>query len=131
MCAELTGAHFQIAYYLTLCYLSIPLGWDGAPGNFALFEDAISAIHSMRGMDRPGRFFDSPSLSKFYVDDGMSLDHMIKMRQEDNTADLDSTTMGLLGQNALNFDKLAEEGLRGKLIPGSGLTSTRSPSLSG
>ena len=91
----------------------MPFGWNGAPANFAIFGDAIAAIHSQRGMERPGWLPPFPFLSKLYVVDGLFPDLKIRRRQSPNTNAWGRITLGYPGRKSTNADKLEEEGLWG------------------
>ena len=110
MGTELPGAHFGYNHDIVFFYLAMPFGWNGAPENFALFGDAISAIRSRFGMGDPSWRTTSPFLSFVYVDDGMFFDIRNSTRQQANTATWERITKGVLGNDAINNEKLDLEG---------------------
>ena len=105
--------HFEAEFDISLFYLAIPFGRDGPPANCAISGDAISAIQSHRGMERPGRSSQFPSLSELYVDDGLFSDLKNRRRQTLNTTAWEPTTRGVVGRKAINADKLAGGGIWG------------------
>lgn len=107
MCAELPGIHFGSDHDLVFCYLEMPFGRNGAMANFAIFGDAISAIHSRFGVCGPSWCTSSPFQSRLYVaDDGMLFDIRNRARQPANTDTWGYITRGVLGKRAINTDKL-------------------------
>ena len=85
MCTELPGMHFGCERDFVFFYLAMPFGWNGEPVNFALFGDAISAIHSHFGVDDSSWFAPFPSQSRLYADDGMLYYIRNRVRQKANS----------------------------------------------
>ena len=110
MCAELPGVSLGHSHDAILLYMVMPFGWNGAPANFAIMGDAISRIHARFGMGRPDWFLPFPSLSKLYVDDGLLFEARGAIRQRAHVLTWETITIGLLGRQAINLDKLEEEG---------------------
>ena len=63
MCTELPMDHINVEFGLVLFCLVMPFGRNGAPSTFAIFGDAVSAIHPRRGKGRADWFFAFPFLS--------------------------------------------------------------------
>ena len=100
---------------VVLFYLAIPLGWNGAPANFAIFGDAIASMRAQFGMGRPDWFLPISSLSELYVGDGLFFDIGDQHRRRANTLVWESIAVGLLGPHALNVSKMEEECRRGAI----------------
>ena len=110
MCTELPGGELGQVHDVVVFYLVMPFGWNGSPANFAVFGDSISLIHAQFGMGRPDWFLPIPFLSRLYVDDGLLFDIKNAIRQLANTTTWEAITVGVLGDEAINQDKLDEEG---------------------
>ena len=104
------GKHFGVELDIALVDLLMPFGRNGAPSHFAIFGDAVSAIHSHRGMESPGWFPPPHFLSKLYVEECLFSDLKNRRRQPFNTTDWESIARGMMGRNAINADKIEEEG---------------------
>ena len=101
MCAELHGNHINFPTDLSFCYLALPFGWNGAPANFAIFGEAVSAIHPHCGTTSPHWYRPFPFLSRSYVGDGMFFGPKIRPRQESNTSARERIEKGLKGETSI------------------------------
>ena len=110
MCTELPGCELGRARDVVVFYLVMPFGRSGSPANFAVFGDSISLIHALFGMGRPDWFLSIPFLSRLYVEDGLLFDIKNAIRQLANTTTREAATVGMLGEDAINQNKLDEEG---------------------
>ena len=123
MRTELPGGHFDDEFDIVFFYIAMPFGWNVARANFDIFGDAILAIHSQRGMDRPGWFAPFLFLSKLCVGDGQFPGLKIRRPQPPNANAWGPITRGPLGRKSTNADKLAEDGIWGPTHTTSGFTT--------
>ena len=84
MRTELPGKNFGHPRDLFLFYLAMSFGWNGAPGDFAIFGDVISPLRARFGMDNPSWHTPLPFLSRLYVADWMLFDIRNAIRQTAN-----------------------------------------------
>ena len=113
MCTDLHGVRFNVDFDLALFYLVRPLGWNGAPGNFAIFGDAISAMHSHMGNGEARLVLLTPPISRLYIDGGLFSEVESRIQQIPSTTAWGSIAKGHLGRRSINSDKLEEEGICG------------------
>ena len=111
MATELTGRFFKMQHSdVVLFYLAMPFGWDGSPAHFAVFGDAITAAHCARGVVGEPHMSQFPFLSRMCADDGIFFEIDQSVRLKASTSAWEFFTRGLLGREAINAEKLNEEG---------------------
>ena len=111
MVTEFPAVHVAMSDDLVCVYLAIPFGWNGAPAHFARFGDAVTRAHRRCGpVSCITTLMKHAYVSFLYVDDGIFVEVNVPERLLATTLCWERLVKGVLGKNAINTDKLEEEG---------------------
>ena len=111
MVTEFPASHVHLENDVVCFYLAMPFGWNGAPAHFARFGGAITRAHSRCGLSRKcNTLMKHAYRSVLYVGDGIFVELDIAERMAGTNTCWEFLTRGVLGNSAINLEKLDEEG---------------------
>ena len=110
MVTEFHSDHVHIRAYFGCFYLAMPFGWNGAPSHCAFFGDAIAMAHVQCGLNRASTLMRHSFRSVLYVDGVVFADVNVPERLFAATQRWGHLAKCVLGAEAINRDKLDEEG---------------------
>ena len=110
MVTEFPADHVGLETDLACFYFVMPFGWRGSPAHFARFGDAVAKEHRICGLSLPNTQLQHSFRSMLYADGGIFVGVKIGERLRATTQCWGRLTLGIPGTEALNEDKLKEEG---------------------
>ena len=113
MVTESPADHVRRTSDLVRFCLFTPFGWGGSPSHFARFGDSVTISHRRFGLSIRNTLLQHSLRPALYVDDGILVEVDIAGRLQVTTQCWERLTIGILGTEALNEDKLIEEGAWG------------------
>ena len=111
MVAEFPAAHVHFPDDLVCFYLAMPFGWNGEHAHIAFFGDSFTIAHTQCRLSKDSSTLMRHSYrSVLYVDDGISVEIDAPERLFATTQCWEHLVRGVLGLEAINAEKLGEEG---------------------
>ena len=107
---EFQGSTLGLNYDIIVGYLVLPFGWTGAPGVFASIAEIITRFHNLSSPANPLWAGDHPFQSHLFVDDGILIEPDIAGRLEQSATTWECGSFLVIGNDALNEEKLRIEG---------------------
>ena len=97
-------------YDIITGYLVFPFGWAGAPGIFGSIAEIITRFHNLSSPANPLWAGDHPSQSHLFADGGILIEPDIAGRLDQSAITWGRGSFLVIGNDALNKDKLTLEG---------------------
>ena len=110
MAAEFPANHVSFPRDLICIYLVMPFGRNGSPANFARFGDAITLDHQQCGLRKCDRHQHHSFYSRMYLGDWVFREINFDRRLASTTTCWEFFARGILGLDAINNEKSAQEG---------------------
>ena len=108
---EFCGLHMGLDFDLIIGYLVLPFGWTGAPGVFAIIAETITRYHTLICPSNCLWAGDQNFRSHLFADDGILIEPDLPDRLEQSAAVWEEGSFMVIGDDAMNAEKLGIEGL--------------------